>query len=88
MNNSKLKIINNERYSITNIDVDENEIVIQNYRNEIIIQKDDFQNLFSVGYCFSCHSVQGVSIDKRYTIHEWEQMHKKLKSDAFSRAAK
>jgi hypothetical protein len=44
VNNSKLKIINNERYIITKIDVDENEITIQNDRNEIIIQKDEFSS--------------------------------------------
>ena len=88
VNNSKLKIINNERYIITKIDVDENEITIQNDRNEITIESSDFQKLFRVGYCFTCHSVQGMSIDKPYTIHEWERMHKKLKYVALSRATK
>ena len=53
----------NNSYTITKIDVDENEIKIQNERNEIIIQKDEFQKLFRVGYCFTCHSVQGMSIN-------------------------
>ena len=77
------KIIDNPRNRL-----EKNEITIQNDRNEIIIQKDDFQKLFRVGYCFTCHSVQGMSIDKPYTIHEWERMHKKLKYVALSRATK
>ena len=46
VNNSKLKIINNERYIITKIDVDENEITIQNDRNEIIFKKMSFKTYF------------------------------------------
>jgi hypothetical protein len=142
VNNSKLKLINNDRYIITKIDVDENEMTVKAVRNEttlkkdefqkvfnikeddykklykvgcvftknndkyvvtkintqeitfkidgneIIIQKDEFQKLFRVGYCFTCHSVQGMSIDKPYTIHEWERMHQKLKYVALSRATK
>ena len=79
VNNSKLKLINNERYTITKIDVDNQEITVQNNRNEITITKDEFQKLFRVGYCFTCHSVQEMSIDKPFTIYEWERMHKKLK---------
>ena len=87
VNNSKLKIINNERYIITKIDVDENEITIQNDRNEIIIQKDDFQKLFRVGYAFTVHSCQGLTINQPYTIHEWERMHQRLKYVALSRSS-
>ncbi len=43
VNNSKLNLINNERYTITKIDVDENKITIQNDRNEITIKSSDFQ---------------------------------------------
>ena len=35
--------------------VDNQEITIQNDRNEITITKDEFQKLFRVGYCFTCH---------------------------------
>ena len=39
-------------------------------------------------YSFTVHSCQGMSIDKPYTIYEWERMHKKLKYVALSRATK
>ena len=56
VNNSKLKLINNERYTITKIDVDNQEITVQNSRNEITIESSDFQKLFRVGYAFTIHA--------------------------------
>jgi hypothetical protein len=46
--------------------------------------KIDFQKLFRVGYAFTIHACQGMSIETPYTIHEWERMHKKLKYVALS----
>ena len=40
MNNSKLKLINNDRYMITKIDVDENEMTVKAVRNETTLKKD------------------------------------------------
>ena len=74
------------KYIVTKINTQE--ITIKIDGNEITIQKDEFQKLFRVGYCFTCHSVQGMSIDKPYTIHEWERMHNKLKYVAVSRAVR
>ena len=88
VNNSKLKLINNERYTITKIDVDNQEMTIQNNRNEIIIQKDDIQKLFRVGFAFTIHACQGMSIETPYTIWEWEPLNKKLKYVALSRAVR
>ena len=53
---------NNDRYVFTKINTQE--ITFKIDGNEITIQKDDFQKLFRVGYCFTCHSVQGMSINK------------------------
>jgi hypothetical protein len=44
--------------------------------------------LLRVGYAFTTHSAQGMSIDKPYTIHEFNRMDKKLKYVALSRATK
>ena len=63
------------------------EITIRIHGNEITINKDDFQKLFRVGYCFTCHSSQGLTLDKPYTIHDWEKMHQKLKYVALSRSS-
>jgi GTPase SAR1 family protein len=88
VNNSKLKLINNERYIISKINLAEKEMTINNDRNEIIIAKDDFQKLFRVGYAFTTHSCQGMTINEPYTIHDFDRMHKKLKYVALSRATK
>jgi ATP-dependent exoDNAse (exonuclease V) alpha subunit len=88
VNNSKLGIINNERYTITKVDINARHITIKNDRNEIVIGADDFQKLFRIGYAFTTHSSQGMSIDKPYTIHEFNRMSKKLKYVALSRSTK
>jgi len=88
INNSNLKLINNERYIIKKVDKNNNEIIIKNDRNEIKIKADEFQKLFRIGYAMTCHSCQGMSIDQPYTIHEFNRMDKKLKYVALSRATK
>jgi ATP-dependent exoDNAse (exonuclease V) alpha subunit len=88
VNNSKLGIINNERYTITKVDINARHITIKNDRNEIVIDANDFQKLFRIGYAFTTHSSQGMSIDKPYTIHEFNRMSKKLKYVALSRSTK
>jgi ATP-dependent exoDNAse (exonuclease V) alpha subunit len=52
------------------------------------IKADEFQKLFRIGYAFTTHSAQGMSIDKPYTIHEFNKMDQKLKYVALSRATK
>jgi ATP-dependent exoDNAse (exonuclease V) alpha subunit len=88
VNNSKLGIINNERYTITKVDINARHITIKNDRNEIVIHAENFQKLFRIGYAFTTHSSQGMSIDKPYTIHEFNRMSKKLKYVALSRSTK
>jgi hypothetical protein len=77
VNNSKLGIINNERYIIKKVDIQAKELTIKNDRNEIVVGADEFQKLFRIGYTFTTHSIQGMSIDKPYTIHEFNRMSKK-----------
>jgi len=88
VNNSKLDIINNERYTITKVDTNDKELTIKNDRNEIVINADQFQKLFRIGYAFTTHSSQGLSIDKPYTIYEFNRMSQKLKYVALSRSTK
>ena len=58
------------------------------FRNEITIDSSDFQKLFRVGYAFTIHACQGMSIETPYTIWEWERLNKKLKYVALSRAVR
>jgi hypothetical protein len=46
----------------------------------------DFQKFFLVGYATTKYSVQGMSIGKPYTIHEWDIMDQRLKYVALSRS--
>ncbi len=41
-----------------------------------------------IGYAFTTHSSQGMSIDKPYTIHEFNRMSKKIKYVSLSRSTK
>ena len=55
---------------------------------KVIIKSSGFQTLFCVGYAFTTHSCQGMTINEPYTIHDFDRMHKKLKYVALSRATK
>jgi ATP-dependent exoDNAse (exonuclease V) alpha subunit len=63
-------------------------VVMHTITKTITIQADAFQKLFRIGYAFTTHSAQGMSIDQPYTIHEFGKMDKKLKYVALSRATK
>ena len=88
VNYSKLGIINNEKYIVKKNDIYAEELTIENDRNKIILNAGQFQKLFRIGYAFTTHSSQGMSIDKPYTIHEFDRMNKKLKYVALSRSTK
>ncbi len=55
-------------------------------KNLIKINIPDFQKFFLVGYATTTHSVQGMSIGKPYTIHEWDRMDQRLRYVALSRS--
>jgi hypothetical protein len=74
------------RYIISIINLAEIETTLRNDRNEVIIDKDDFQKLFRIGYAFTAHSCQGMTINEPNTIHDFDRMHKKLKYVAPRRA--
>jgi hypothetical protein len=63
-------------------------IVMDKIIKTLKIKADEFQKLFRIGYAFTTHSAQGMSIDKPYTIHEFGKMGQKLKYVALSRATK
>ena len=90
VNNSKLLIINNEIHIIKKVDIQAKELTIKKdeYNEDMIIKADQFQYLFRIEYAFTTHSSQGLSIDKSYTIHEFNRMSKKLKYVALSRSNK
>jgi hypothetical protein len=92
--NTKEIVVENSR-EVPKKDKDGNEIkdkdgniVMDKIIKTLKIKADEFQKLFRIGYPFTTHSAQGMSIDKPYTIHEFNRMDKKLKYVALSRATK
>jgi len=45
------------------------------------------KNYFVLVIVSRVHSSQGLTLDKPYTIHDWEKMHQKLKYVALSRSS-
>jgi len=85
-NNTNLNLINNERYIIKKVNIDDNIIVIKNDRNTITINANEFNKLFRVAYACTSYSVQGMSIDKPYTIHQFNIMDEHHKYVCLSRS--
>jgi ATP-dependent exoDNAse (exonuclease V) alpha subunit len=96
-NSSKLDIVNNEYFVITDIDIDTIEfryrifdidtIEFKNKRVENLkIDIHDFQKYFYVNYATTIHKAQGETIKKPYTIHEWSKLNRRLRYVALSRA--
>ena len=52
----------------------------------IKISFNEFQKYFRCAYCTTVHSSQGLSIDEKYTLHEWNKYNVHLKYVALSRA--
>ena len=81
----ELNLINNETFTINRI-VDDN-IHISNESKELVVHKDDFQNLFYVAYCITIHSSQGETFLEPYTIHDWDKLDKHLRYVALTRSS-
>ena len=80
-----MNLVNNQRFIIDTIGPLQMTIQddLGNTRN---IYNNEFQKYFLVAYCVTCHSAQGLSIGKNYTIHEWDRFDQRLKYVALSRA--
>jgi energy-coupling factor transporter ATP-binding protein EcfA2 len=84
-NSSKLDIVNNESFVIT--DINNDTIEFKNKRIENLeISINDFQRYFYVNYATTIHKAQGETIKKPYTIHEWSKLNRRLRYVALSRA--
>jgi ATP-dependent exoDNAse (exonuclease V) alpha subunit len=84
--NTKEIVVENSREVIKK--VEDGNIIKDKIIKTLKIKADEFQKLFRIGYAFTTHSAQGMSIDKPYTIHEFNKMDQKLKYVALSRATK
>ena len=87
INSNTLGICNNERFNI--IGIKGNIITIQNdYKTKEInaVENSTFQRYFRVGYGGTCHSNQGLTINKHYLIHQWDRYNDNMKYVALSRS--
>lgn len=86
--------VNNKAYDIANSEtfvvkeVRDEEIVITDDEGEKIIKLEDFSKLFYPGYCMTTHKAQGTTIDKPFTIYEWNRFDTRLRYTAITRASK
>ncbi len=90
INNEKLSIFNNQRFTIIKIDK-KNEKITLKYKdndNTIDIEFNNFQKLFIPAFSMTCHCAQGLTINEPYSIHEFHKMDKKLRYVALSRSKK
>ena len=92
INNKKMNIFNNQRFTIININR-EKELITSKYLhndNKLDIEFNNFQKFFLPAYGLTCHCAQGLTIDEKYIVHhdEFDRMGKKLKYVALSRSKK
>jgi ATP-dependent exoDNAse (exonuclease V) alpha subunit len=90
INNEKMNIFNNQRFTIIKIDK-ENEKITLKYKdndNTLDVEFNNFQKFFLPAFSMTCHCAQGLTIDQKYTIHEFDRMDKKLRYVALSRSKK
>ena len=82
-----MNICNSEMFKIKKII---NDIIYaeNDYRKEYLeIPVNKFQQWFHVAYCITSHKSQGQTIDKPYTIHDWNRMDETCKYVSLSRAS-
>ena len=82
----ELNISNNQCFKIK--EITDLITIVDEYKNEIKIEIDDFQRLFYVAYAITIHKCQGETYNRPYTIHEWWRLDDRLKYVALSRATK
>ena len=70
-NIQKENIFNSEVYHITSIDMDDKTFSF-NVGDEVkTIKAHEFKNIFYPAYCITAHVSQGVTINEKFTIHDW-----------------
>jgi ATP-dependent exoDNAse (exonuclease V) alpha subunit len=87
-NKKDVDIVNGEMFKVNDIDKENNLIYISNnYKTNIKIPFNKFQQWFHVAYCITSHKSQGQTINKPYTIHDWNLMDETCKYVSLSRSS-
>jgi ATP-dependent exoDNAse (exonuclease V) alpha subunit len=84
LNKKDLDIVNNEMFKCHEIKKDT--IIIKNEFKLLEIKKEKFNKLFDLAFCVTIHKSQGMTLNDKYVIYEWEKLDKRLRYVAISRA--
>lgn len=95
VNSKKIDIINNETYTIKEID-DLNAVAVSQRLNEngeveehrVEFSTDEFHSYFLLNYCSTTHKQQGATIDNDIIIFDYECMSRELQYTAITRVKK
>lgn len=79
------KIYNSERFTITNIDKDNETITLNDNR---VISFLTYENYFDMAFCFTVYKIQGATINEPYQIYDINSMTKRELYTALSRTKK
>jgi ATP-dependent exoDNAse (exonuclease V) alpha subunit len=85
--NKKSGIMNNEMGKVTKIDrmTEMISVKMEDHVDLFFIPFADFNKMYHVAYCITCHKCQGATYNQQYTIHDWNMMDKRLRYVALSR---
>jgi ATP-dependent exoDNAse (exonuclease V) alpha subunit len=72
-------------FTVQKYDIKTKEVHITDDENEKVIPLDQMTRLFNPAYCVTVHRYQGSTIDKQFSIYEWQKMDKKLRYTAVTR---
>ena len=88
-NCARLNLKNNETFVISGVKPTKNTLTITSDTNEQIeITKSEFQKMFDLAFCVTCHRMQGSTITVAYGIYDWDIMEEKCKYVAITRGTK
>jgi predicted GIY-YIG superfamily endonuclease len=82
---TKTDYCNNEEFVVDDYD-DEYIYMSNDHRGDIDVSIKDFNSDFKLAYAMTVHKSQGQTIDRPYTIYEWERMSRNMLYVAVSRA--
>lgn len=86
VNNRENDIANNETFNVQSISG--TDVTISDGTDTKVIPIGIFQRLFFPAFAITCHKAQGTSIDRPFTIYEWEKFSTRMKYVAITRSTK
>jgi hypothetical protein len=85
-NAKSIDVLNNEMFKCKSIN--EDVIIVTNELKTLEIPKNIFHKIFLLQFCITTHKSQGIDLNEKYCIHEYNKFYEKLKYVAISRSTK